>query len=336
MNLAGCYVSLRKTPEAVAAAQRAVEIVPKGALQRVILSFQSSYASDFTAGEREARTALGLNPSFMAYLALAEAQLGLGQMSQATATYHKLETVNALGASLAASGLADVAAYEGRYRDAVRILELGVAADLNAKNADNAAEKLAALAHLQLLRGEKGPAVAAATKALSTSQLVPVRVLAARALVEAGEIAKAQKLADGLASEIEPETQAYAKIIRGDLALQRGDKNEAIKMFTDANQLLDTWIGRFELGRAYLEAGLFVEADSEFDRCVKRRGEALEIFMDNFPTVAYFPPVYYYQGRVRQGLKSPGFAEPYRAYLSIRGGAGEDPLLADSHHRLGH
>jgi eukaryotic-like serine/threonine-protein kinase len=335
MNLAGCYVSLRKTPEAIAAAQRAVEIVPKGALQRVILSFQSSYGGDFAAGEREARTALGLNPSFLAYLALAEAQLGLGQMSQATETYHKLETVNAMGASLAASGLADVASYEGRYGDAARILEQGVAADLNAKNVDNAAEKLAALAQLQLLRGQKGPAVAAATKALSTSQLVPVRVLAARNLLEAGEIATAQKLADGLGSELEPETQAYAKIIRGDLALQRGDKNEAIKMFIDANQLLDTWIGRFELGRAYLEAGLFVEADSEFDRCVKRRGEALEIFMDNFPTYAYFPLVHYYQGRVREGLKSSGFAESYRAYLSIRGKAGEDPLLADIHRRLG-
>ena len=334
-NLAGCYSNLRKFPEGVVAAQRAVEIVPKGAMPRVLLSLYSSYGGDFAAGEREARTALGLNPSFPAYLALVEAQLGLGQMSQATETYHKLEKVNALGASLAASGLADVASYEGRYADAVRILEPGVAADLAAKNADNAAEKLAAIAQLQLLRGQKGLAVAAATKALSMSQSVPVRVLAARTLLELGEIAKAQKLADSLASELQPETQAYAKIIRGDLALQRGDKNEAIKMFAEANQLLDTWIGRFELGRAYLEAGLFVEADSEFDRCVKRRGEALEIFMDNVPTIAYFPPLYYYQGRVREGLKSPGFAEPYRTYLSIRGRAGEDPLLADIHRRLG-
>lgn len=334
-NLANCYANVRKYPEAVAAAQRAVEIVPKGAIQRAGLAFISSYSGDFAAGEREARTAVGLNPFFPAYLALAEAQLGLGQMSQATETYHKLEKVNALGASLAASGLADVASYEGRYADAVRILEHGVAADLDAKNADSAAEKVAALAQIQLLRGQKGLAIAAATKALSMSQSVPVRVLAARTLLEAGEIAKAQKLADSLASEVDPETQAYAKIIRGDLALQRGEKNEAIKMFTDANQLLDTWIGRFELGRAYVEAGLFVEADSEFDRCVKRRGEALEIFMDNVPTIAYFPPVYYYQGRVRQGLKSPGFAEPYRGYLSIRGRAGEDPLLADIHRRLG-
>jgi len=333
-NIAACYLSLRRIPEAVAAAQRAVEIVPKGAVQRVVLSFYSSYDGDFATGEREAQAALKLNPSSQAYLALAEAQQGLGQMVQAAETYHKMEKIDALGASLAASGLADVASYDGRYADALQTLEQGAAADMAAKNADGAAEKLAGTAQLYLLRGQKGPAVAAATKAASISQSVPVRVLAARTLLEAGEIAKAQKLADGLASEVQPETQAYAKIIGGDLALRRGDKNEAINMFTGANQLVDTWIGRFELGRAYLEAAMFVGADSEFDRCMKRRGEALEIFQDSTPTFAYFPPIYYYQGRVREGLKSPGFAEPYRTYLAIRGKAGEDPFLADIRRRL--
>ncbi len=71
---------------------------------------------------------------------------------------------------------------------------------------------------------------------------------------------------------------------------------------------------------AYLEAGLFVEADSEFDRCVKRRGEALELFLDNVPTYGYFPLVYYYLGRVREGLKSPGFAESYRTSEHSRSG----------------
>src|SRR5262249_16218836 len=163
----------------------------------------------------------------------------------------------------------------GRYGDAVRILEQGVAADLAAKNSDNAAEKLAGIAQLQFLRGQKAPAIAAASKAISMTQSVPVRVLAARTLLETGEITKAQKLPDGLVSEAQPETQAYGKIIRGDLALQSGNKNDAINMLTGANQLVDTWIGRFELGRAYLESGMFVEADSEFDRCMKRRGEAL-------------------------------------------------------------
>ena len=89
--------------------------------------------------------------------------------------------------------------------------------------------------------------------------------------------------------QLTSEPQAYGKIIEGLIALKRKDANEAIKQITAANNLLDTWIGRFELGRAYLEAGAFTEADSEFDQCMKRRGEAIELFMDNVPTYAYFP-----------------------------------------------
>ncbi len=99
---------------------------------------------------------------------------------------------------------------------------------------------------------------------------------------------------------------------------------------------MDTWIGRFGLGRAYLDAGLFVEADSELDRCIKRQGEAMELFMTDMPTYSYLPLVYYYQGRVREGLKSPGFADSYRTYLRIRGAAGEDPLLGEVRRRAGH
>ena len=106
-------------------------------------------------------------------------------------------------------------------------------------------------------------------------------------------------------------------------------------MLTEANALLDTWIGHFDLGRAYLEAGAFTQADSEFDRCIKRRGEALSLFLDEEPTYGYFPPVYYYQGRVREALKSAGFAESYRAYLDIRGKSTEDPLLAEVRQRAG-
>jgi eukaryotic-like serine/threonine-protein kinase len=333
--VAACYLYLRDLPKAVAAARGAVEIVPKGAMQRVVLSLYSSYNSDFVTGEREAQTALKLNPSFPAYLALVESQLGLGQMSQAAQTYHKLAKVNALGASLAASGLADLAVYEGRFTQAVRTLEEAASADLAAKNPDNAAEKFAALAHIQVLRGQKGAAVAAATKASAMSQVTPVRVLVAQTFVETGELAKAQQLASSLASELQPEARAYAKIIEGDVALKNGDARQAVKTLTDANNLLDTWIGRYELARASLEAGLFIDADSELDRCIKRRGEAVELFMDNVPTYGYFPSVYYLQGRAREGLKSPGFAESYRTYLSIRGQAGEDPLLPEIRHRLG-
>jgi len=124
-------------------------------------------------------------------------------------------------------------------------------------------------------------------------------------------------------------------LIEGEIALKNGNSQMAIQRFTEANNLLDTWIGRFDLGRAYLEAGKFVEADSEFDRCLKRRGEALALFLDEEPTYAYFPPVYYYQGRVREALNATGFANSYRAYLAIRGSSKEDPLLPDVRKRAG-
>ena len=102
---------------------------------------------------------------------------------------------------------------------------------------------------------------------------------------------------------------------------------------TAANSLLDTWIGHFDLGRVYFEAGQFAQADSEFDRCIKRRGEALAVFLDEVPTFGYFPPVYYYQGRAREGLNSVGFADSYRTYLNFRGKSTEDPLVPEVRRR---
>ena len=110
---------------------------------------------------------------------------------------------------------------------------------------------------------------------------------------------------------------------------------EAIKLLTEANVLRDTWIGHFDLGRAYLTLSAFPQADAEFDRCLKRRGEALALFLDEEPTYSFLPAVYYYQGRVREGLKSPRFAESYRTYLTFRGQSTEDPLLPDVRRRAG-
>lgn len=335
-DLAVCSLQLRNIPKAIEASRKAVEIVPNGVVQRLNLSFQSSFGGDFQSGEREARAALQINPSSdQGYLNLAEAQLAQGQLSQAMESYHQLEKVSAVGASMAALGLADMAMYEGHFADAVRLLEKTAAADLQAKRPNSAADNFAKLAHAQLLREQKGAAVAAADKALANSQSVQIRFLAGRVFAETGELAKAQKVAASLASELQAEPRAYGKIIDGETALKQGEGRQAIKSITDAQNLLDTWIGRLELARAYLDAGLFVDADSELDRCIKRRGESLELFMDNVPTYAYFPSVYYYQGRVREGLKSPAFAESYRTYLSIRGQTAEDPLLSDIHKHLG-
>jgi Flp pilus assembly protein TadD len=335
-NLASSYLSLHDFSHALEEARHVAEMEPKKALNRQFLSFCSSYAGDFQTAEQEAQAAIRLSPSSaINYLALTEAQLGQGQLSQAAEAYHKLEKLSPAGASVAAAGLADLAVHQGRFADAVRILEEGAAADLAAKNPDSAADKFAALGHTLLLRGQNRAAVAATEKALANSKSIYVQFLAGRNFAEAGELAKAQKLATALGHEPTAEPQAYAKIVEGDMALKRGEARKAIKAFTEANNLLDTWIARFDLARAYLEAGAFVEADAELDQCLKRRGEALELLFNNVPTYGYYPPVYYLQGRVREGLKSPGFSESYRDYLSIRGASGEDPRVPEIRRRLG-
>ena len=219
--------------------------------------------------------------------------------------------------------------------EAARILTQGATADVEAKNSDNAARKYAALGNIEEIQGKHAAALSDMDKALAKSQSSTIEFLAARSYVDAGESAKAHKIATSLSSALANESQAYGKIIEGIIALRRKDTNEAIRQIRGANNLLDTWIGHFDLGRAYLEAGAFTEADSEFDQCMKRRGEAIELFDDNVPTYAYFPPVYYYQGRAREGMKSEGFADFYKSYLSIRGQSTEDPLVPEIRRRLG-
>ena len=336
-QLALCASQLRDLTRARDEMRAVVKILPERAVFRDNLALYSDYAGDFETGEAEARTVLGKVPApdAFALLALAFAQMGQGLVSKADETFKALAPLPGLGPTFSASGLGDLAVYEGRYADAVRLLEEGAAAELAAKNPDRAAAKFAEQAYAELLRGRKSAAVAAAEKALASSKAVKIRFLAARVFVDAGQPAKATPLMKALAAELQPEPQAYGKIVEGLIAMTGKDPRPSIKLLSDANALLDTWIGHFDLGRAYLAAGQFTQAASEFDRCVKRRGEALALFLDEEPTYGYFPLVYYYQGRAREGMKLAGAAESYRAYLGVREKAGEDPLLADIRRRAG-
>ncbi len=335
-NLAECYTQLRDAPKALEAAKKEVEIVPKGVGQRLNLAFVSAFAGDFAAGEKEARTALSMNPSSaLGYLVLAENQFGEGQIENANSSFKKLETFGTVPSSMASAGLADLAAYQDKHAEAESILTQGAAADSAARNTDSEARKYVALGNIEEGLGKHAAAIADTGKGLAISHDTSLEFLAARTYVDAAEIAKAQKLAMTLSSALTNESQAYGKIIAGLIALKKKDNNEAIRQIKAANGLLDTWIGHFDLGRAYLAAGAFTEADAEFDECTKRRGEAIELFDDNVPTYEYFPPVYYYEGRAREGMKSAGFADFYRSYLGIRGQSSDDPLVIDIRHRLG-
>ena len=92
---------------------------------------------------------------------------GRREPDEAADTYERLERISP---PIAASGLGDLALYQGRLTEAVAIFERGAAADVAAKSPDRAAEKLVALAYTQLTRGDNTRAIAAAERALRGRQ----------------------------------------------------------------------------------------------------------------------------------------------------------------------
>lgn len=332
-NHALCSTRLREMQRALDGMREAVKILPNRALYRVNLALYAAYASDFANAEIEARQAVQMSP--LGHVPLGFALLGLERRAEAAQVYAEFAKANALGASHAAAGLGDLATYEGRYDEAVQTLERGVAADRAAGEADRAAAKLVAIAHAELMRDRKPSATAAAERALELSRTAKIRFLAGRAKAQSGGLAAARVLAAGLAAEPQLESRAHAKILEGEIALSEGDAAAAVAALTAANALLDTWIGRYTLGRAYLAAGEPAKADDELERCIARRGEALALFLDEEPSWGMYPLVHYWQGRAREALRAPGYMESYRRYLAIRGTSTEDALVADARRGVG-
>jgi tetratricopeptide (TPR) repeat protein/tRNA A-37 threonylcarbamoyl transferase component Bud32 len=332
-NLALCSTKLRNMARARDEMTRVVAILPRRSLYRLNASLYSTYSGDFAQGERDALMAQQLGDRW-ALQALALSKLGQNDFGAATAAYESLGRSVGAGVSYTTTGLADIALYQGRFGDAVRLFTDGAAMDLKAEEPDRAAIKLAGLAYAELARGRDREAIAAADRAVASSAGVQVRFLAGRTYAEAGALPKASAIAIELLDSLQVESQAYGKLLEGIVLLDRGAARAAVRTLNEANKMLDTWIGHFDLGRAYLAAEAFPQADSEFDRCLKRSGEALSLFLDEEPTAGYLPPVYYYLGRSREGMGTAAFADAYRHYLSIRNQADTDPLSTDIHRRL--
>ena len=268
--------------------------------QRLNLGFISTFAGDFAASEKEARTALEISPTAaQSYLVLAEAQLGQGEIDKAADSYHQLEKFGPFWTSTACAGLADIAAYQGKYSEAARILTQGAAADEAAKMADNAARKYAVLANmLEQLQGHNPAAMADIGKALANSQSAQIQFLAAIGYVDAGDAGKAQKLATSLSSQMSSESQAYGKIVAGLIALKRKgcqrsgsgtDRRSKQPASTPGSAIsnwgVPTWKREHSprLIRSSINVSSGAAKQSSYLWITRRRS-------------AYFPPVYYYQG----------------------------------------
>jgi tetratricopeptide (TPR) repeat protein/predicted Ser/Thr protein kinase len=334
--LAIAYFYARDMPSAVKEGLLDVKYNPQGVWAHYNLSWYALATGDLQMAEKEALKALELEPSFKkAHITLALTQAAEGKLEEAAETYRKLQALDSYGPTLATAGLADLAVFEGRLTEAAKILNEGIAFDLENGQAYDAAMKCIMLAQTSLLQANKERAAETAKRALEISEEAEIQFSAALVFLNAGQEDKARTLQAELSKKAQPEPRIYAKLIGGELSRVRGDIGNAVSLFHDAKNLIDTWIGHFFLGRAYLQAEDYTAAYSEFETCIKRGGEAASVFLNDLPTYAYVPPVYYYFGRAQEGLGSEAAVDSYDRFLKIKGkDDGTDATVKDARQRL--
>ena len=334
-NLAFAYSISGNMTKAAEMGRKAVDLNPNESVPRYNLSWYLIAAGDFNAAEREIEALINQDPEYWdVYICKGLVELAQGFPAQAAGTYKFLEPKGPYAASLAATGLADFAVYEGRLSEAAKLLEAGIAADLKNDMAFRAADKCLMLAQARLIQGRKDLASAATARGLAIDKSAEILFAAGEVFVETGQPDKARDIAAALRMKLEPGHKAYARILSGRLSLLRGEVSDAVTLFQEARELADTWLARFHLGLAYLEAGSFAEAYSEFDLCLKRRGEAAAAFWNDLPTMRRLPPLYYYLGRAQEGLKSPAAKDSLNAFLLIKEKSEADPMVEDARRRL--
>jgi tetratricopeptide (TPR) repeat protein/predicted Ser/Thr protein kinase len=335
-NLALAYFFARDMSKAVEEGLYHTKIYPANINAQNNLSWYAIGAGNFALALDQVKMTLDLNPKFdKIHVCAALAELAQGRNAEAETWYKKLESISATGASFAAAGLADLALYEGRQSEAVTILEQGIKVDTQNKKSEMAADKWIALGQARLAQAQLKAALEAADRAVALIREANILYPGAEIYLRAGKEDKALALAKELGGRLEPEPQAYAKIIQGRNALKKGQVNDAIRAFMEAQKFVDTWLGHMSLAEAYLEAGAFTEAHSELEVCLKRRGEAASLFLNDVPSYRYFPQVYYYLGRAQEGLRSPMAKESYQTYLNIKVKDEGDQLVKDAKQRLG-
>ncbi len=330
-NLALAHFYRRDMARALEVGRRAVELSPHNVPQRNNVALYAMYAGDFERAVPEFRKVLEMNPHFdVALVGLALAQLAQGKVDEAASTYGRLEALGPREASAAAMGRADLAVYEGRLHDASRLLGGAVARDEKGGDAESAVLKLVLLAEVELALGRAPTARRAVDRAAGLGRGENVLYPAALVYLGLRLDGRALALADALSRRLEPDPQAYARLVRGEVHMRRGRAREAVREFRAAGEIADTWLGHVALGRAYLELHAFAEAQTELDAALKRRGEATAAFLDEVPTYRLFPPVLYYSALAGRGLKDRAANDSLRAFLAIRAKAQADPLTTEA------
>jgi serine/threonine protein kinase/tetratricopeptide (TPR) repeat protein len=315
--------------------REAMRLAPHSQIVKSNNALYAMYAGDFGAGMNLANQVVAADPKyFKAYLPLAIGALDAGNVIAAKQAYLDMSAATPTGRSLAETGLADIDLYLGRHPDAERRLRDALRDDRQGRRTQGTIAKQTALADALLQQGRTAQAKAEALAAVTLGQGVNARVPAARLLLRAGDVEDALKIAGELGGDLQPQNRAYGKIIEGEAALARRRPSEAVDALIAARKFADVWLGRFDLGVAYVTASSFTEAVSELELANKRRGEAMAMFLDDWPTAHELAPLPYWLGRAHEGIGAVEAArQDYEAFLGRRT-ADVDPLAADARRRV--
>jgi eukaryotic-like serine/threonine-protein kinase len=335
-NLAVAYFNTLNFQQASDAGRRLLEIYPRRLLYRSNYALYAMYASDLDTAVAEARKVIDEDPTYsVAYMPLAVAAIAEGRFADAEAAYAAMAKGGAQGASRAAMGRADLLMYQHQFSKAIEVLKQGIATDEENANRAGLAAKLIALAEAQQALGDVQGSLASAKRAMTLVRLENAAFPGARMLLRAGRDAEALAIAATLSQELSPRSRAYGKLLEGESALARASFVDAVAAFNAARELANVWLARFDLGRAYVEAGRHAEALSELELCEKRRGEATALFLDDSQTLRYLAPLPYWLARAQQGLGLTTAArEKYTAFLALAPADSTDPLVVDARRRL--
>lgn len=333
-NLGLAYYFTRNMNKAVEQGLRAIDLRPGNYDLHNHMIWYAIGAGDLELARQYTEKVLEISPGRQVctfYSSLALIELLQGRPEKAAEAYRTTEAWGSTPTSIAKTGLADLALYEGRLSDANKILEKAIEED---RKLGFPARKLIMLAELHFSQGQSASALEAVEEAVKESDRLDVIFPAAQIYEQSGQVEKAKALAAKLSETPEADFQAYSKLIEGDIQLGKDDFEGAVRLYMEAQNLLNTWHGRFALGKAYLQNELPSQAVSEFGACLERKGEAVTMFLNDVPTARYLPQIYYYMGRALEGMGNASASESYRDFLKIKEKGEADWMVEDARRRL--
>ena len=147
---------------------------------------------------------------------------GRASCRRRTDTYQNLGTLGALGASFAASGLGDLAVYEGRFTDAATDPRAGSGRRPDGQEPPTGRPRSSRPSPTHILRGQERLAVAAAAEGAGQQPAGEDPVPRRRGCSSRPAISPLRAAHGRARAELQAEPQAYAKLIEGEIALQGG------------------------------------------------------------------------------------------------------------------